>query len=160
MDIRCGATGFRLESVLKNIVAALLALVFLSASASASAQALSRYAFGKIKAIEVVEASGISPQEDKSFLDCTKVLVNESDVRFAIKHARAVSKRFFEEELVSFGCHGYAKVTLTNGDVVGVHLQPSGRVMYIPEKGRFKGKTFYYGCERCGEQLTERARAK
>jgi hypothetical protein len=124
------------------------------------ADALPRYSFGKIKAIEIVEASASSPWEDKKFLDCDKVVITEGDVRFAIKHARAVSKRFFEEELVSFGCHGYARATVANGEVVGVHLQPTGRVMFIPENGRFKGKTFYYSCARCGEQLLERARAK
>jgi hypothetical protein len=125
-----------------------------------SVDATTRYVFGKVMSVEIVEASASSPQEDKKFLDCDKVVVNESDVRLAIKYARPVSKRFFEEELVSFGCHGYARVAVANGDLVGVHLQPSGRVMFIPENGRYRGKTFYYSCSRCGERLLERARAK
>ncbi len=124
------------------------------------AEGAPRYPLAKIEKIETEEKAVTSLLENKNFVDCDKVKIIEEDIRFALKHARPVSQRYFDEELVSMGCHGYGRVTFRNGDVLGVHLNPSGRVMLIPEKGRYAKKTFYYSCISCGDRLIERAHAK
>ncbi len=126
---------------------------------SVQAASFIRYPFGQIREIEIVYASERTPMEDKKQFNCDYFSIDQSDVRYAIAHARPVSRRYYNEELVSMGCYGYARVTFKNGDIVGLQLEVGGRVYVSPDNGRYSNLTFLYGCTKCGDRLVGKARA-
>lgn len=139
---------------------AVLTACLLTFMGSVQAASFIRYPFGQIREIEIVSASERTPMENKSQFNCDYFSIDESDVRYAIAHARPVSRRYYNEELVSMGCYGYARVTFKNGDVVGIELEVGGRVYVSPDNGRYSNLTFLYGCAKCGERLIGKAKAR
>lgn len=134
------------------VVGVIRALAIACCACAANA-ATSSYRIGSIKSVERADPPyESSPLEDKRVFDCNDFRISDDEVRFALRHARAVSENYFYEELVSIGCYASVFVNFRNGDRVFFTITPTGRVFAHIESGRLKGKRYYYRCQRCEKE--------
>lgn len=115
-----------------------------------------RYPLADVLKIEITEPSIRSAWENKDFLDCDDVVLTEEDVRHALRHMRKVpGKSYFDERAERTGCLGGARVTLKNGKVIAIGIEPTGRINTFELDARLKpaaGPETYYECQPCKDR--------
>jgi hypothetical protein len=127
-----------------------LALLMSCMVCSAVAAVHSGYKLGVVKKIERGNPPYAStPLEDKRFFDCDDFKISDKDIKFVLKRAKQVSKRYYADEITSIGCHADIFVTFKNGDRVFFGIEPIGRIFAHVENGPKAGKRYYYYCQRC-----------
>ncbi len=112
-----------------------------------------RYRIDSVKSIEVIEPSNGSVWENKDLLDCSDVVLTEDDVRYALRHIRRVTeKAFFSEKTERTGCSGGASVTFSNGKIIVIGVEPTGRINIFEADAKLEptgAPESYYECDPC-----------
>ncbi len=112
------------------------------------------YKIGAIKKIEWDDPPyATSPLEDKRYFDCDTFKLSDSDIRFALRHAKPVSKRYFTEELISVGCRANMYVTFKNNDRLFIDIESTGRISARLENKAGVMRHFYYVCQPCEDNV-------
>ena len=131
----------------------LLAALVATAAGALTHAADKRYPLDSVKKIEVVEPSNGSVWENKDFLDCSDVVLTEDDVRYALRHIRRVTeKAFFSEKTERTGCSGGASVTFSNGKIIVIGVEPTGRINIFEADAKLEptgAPESYYECGPC-----------
>ncbi|WP_432731606.1 hypothetical protein [Variovorax sp. W6] len=115
-----------------------------------------RYPLNSVRKIEIIEPSSGSAWEDKSFLDCSDVILTEEDVRYALQHMRRVSRKsYFSENTERTGCAGGASVTFKNGKIIVIGIEPTGRINTFEADARLEPTSTpgsFYECAPCKDR--------
>lgn len=131
----------------------LLAAFVATATGALAHAADKRYPLDSVRKIEVIEPSSGSVWENKDLLDCADVVLTEEDVRYALRHIRRVTEKvFFSEETERTGCSGGASVTFSNGKIIVIGVEPTGRINIFEANAKLeptRAPESYYECNPC-----------